>query len=119
MIEKEWTHNGLSCAVRVVEGMGHLCGYVGVPKSHPCWGIKDTQYCEYTLEVHGGVTYTKAGLEEPTPDTWWIGFDCAHYGDMIPAMPSLGGELWTLPMVVAETEHLADQLKEIADEAHA
>lgn len=34
--------------------MGHLCGYIGVPKGHPWYG-KDHDMIE--ANVHGGLTY--------------------------------------------------------------
>ena len=32
-----WEHSGLRCVI-IRTSMGHLCGYVGVPKSHPLHG---------------------------------------------------------------------------------
>ena len=34
----DWEYNGLTCAIRRVGEMGHLCGYVGVKKDHPWYG---------------------------------------------------------------------------------
>lgn len=37
---------------------------------------------ELAFNVHGSVTFTSDNLlEEDENDLWWIGFDCAHYGD--------------------------------------
>ena len=74
---------------------GALCGYVGVPPSHPAHGrhynVVDTQ-----VEVHGGLTYSDSCQEGgeichvPQPgrehDIWWFGFDCAHFMDFSPGM---------------------------------
>jgi len=85
--------------------MGHLCGYVGVTKSHPAYYMHEAAL-ESSLEVHGGVTAVRdesvvsdfgasLGAEYGIPSTIyplgpeptkWIGFDCAHSGDYIPAM---------------------------------
>ena len=37
-----------------------LCGYVGIPKSHPLWGVKYDEAYDYIqeLNVHGGLTYS-------------------------------------------------------------
>jgi len=45
---REWTHAGLSCAVRRMESSGHLCGYVGVGKEHPWYekGYNDKVYVQ-------------------------------------------------------------------------
>jgi hypothetical protein len=70
---------------------GNLCGYVGVPPGHPWHGKADSEAYSLDVEVHGGVTYGAAcaghvchvaqpGESEP----WWIGFDCAHSGDISP-----------------------------------
>lgn len=36
---KRFTHKGYPCKIRRHEEMGHLCGYVGVPKSHILYGL--------------------------------------------------------------------------------
>lgn len=71
--------------------VGAWCGYVGVPPGHPWHGkhyddIDDAQ-------VHGGLTYANAChghiCHVPKPgdadDVWWLGFDCGHYLDEVPA----------------------------------
>lgn len=66
--------------------MGHLCGYVKVPKGHPCYG-KD--YDLVDVDCHGGVTYARMhgnGKQQGQLDKYfskgfWIGFDYAHAGD--------------------------------------
>ena len=133
MIEKEWTYKGFPCVVRVVEEMGHRCGYVGLPKGHPYFGKKDVDAFRLPLSVHGGITYGKGGLEEKTPDTWWLGFDCNHVGDLpdpgFATMDSMtdalywhltgsGAVVWSLPMVMEEKERLADQLADVEGLSH-
>uniref|UniRef100_A0A6H1ZS46 Uncharacterized protein n=1 Tax=viral metagenome TaxID=1070528 RepID=A0A6H1ZS46_9ZZZZ len=68
--------------------LGHLCGYVGVPKNHPLYerdyGEDSAAY--YDIDIHGGVTFTNY-WDELIPailHRWYIGFDCAHLGDMSP-----------------------------------
>lgn len=78
------------------EATGALCGYVGVPPSHPAFG---KFYDDVDVEVHGGLTFADKCHEsddegrgichvtEPgEPDVWWLGFDCAHFMDVSPAM---------------------------------
>jgi len=36
------------------DGLGHLCGYLGVPKPHPWYGL---DYDQIDADVHGGLTY--------------------------------------------------------------
>ena len=42
------------CSIYKHDSLGHLCGYIGVPTSHPWYG-KD--YDEVEADVHGGLTY--------------------------------------------------------------
>lgn len=37
-IEKDFEHEGLRCVV-IMTPMGHRCGYVGLPKGHPLYGV--------------------------------------------------------------------------------
>lgn len=63
------------------------------------------------FDVHGSITYSscRKGWETyPTlSDSWFFGFDCAHYGD--------DEENWNLERVIEETKRLADQLYERKD----
>lgn len=63
----------LRCKIRR-NGVGALCGYV-------CVG-DDWDGNPASLDVHGGVTFDGALTDEPT--SRWLGFDCAHYGDVSP-----------------------------------
>ena len=97
---------GLACLAVRQSHSGHWCGYVGVPPGHPAHGLSyDDAYnlfgdyeSDTYLSVHGGLTYADScaeGSEEtsvchvPEPgepeDVWWLGFDCAHSGDFLPA----------------------------------
>lgn len=87
---------GLPCLI--VRGpVGALCGYVGVPSSHPAF---KKHYDDVpNIEVHGGLTFS--GLCQPNTrgeehgichvvdegeddKVWWLGFDCSHYNDFAP-----------------------------------
>lgn len=86
---EEFQAHGFPCILRMVP-MGTWCGYVGVPKGHPWFG----QGYDLDVNVHGGVTYGAACNEElgvchpddGDDERWWIGFDCAHAGDIVPGM---------------------------------
>ena len=118
----EWRHNGLPCLI--VRGpSGALCGYVGVPPGHP-WHGADGGVGEPGLDVHGGITYGDrcqadgkichvARPGEPD-DVWWLGFDCAHYGDAIPSRTGdwrLMGTYKDIAYVRREVERLAEMVK--------
>src|SRR3990167_2210004 len=38
-VEKDWDHTGLKCVV-IMGHMGFRCGYVGISKEHPLYGVK-------------------------------------------------------------------------------
>jgi hypothetical protein len=84
--------------VRGLSGTAHLCGYVGVPQSHPFYGLDyDTAHELGDIDVHGGLTFANLarknindrntfyyGHGQPNKKWWWFGFDCAHYHDIAP-----------------------------------
>jgi hypothetical protein len=131
---------------------GCWCGYVGLPKGHPCFGMwYDDIHEKYPdLQVHGGLTYSeglfswalveKKGEERRQEldrmikergnqtDYWEFGFDCNHFNDIAPLMPSLYPPEYspeydlgkysyitykTKMWVINETESLARQFEEI------
>lgn len=104
----EWPHDsGLRC-LALRGPAGAWCGYVGVPKGHPLHGA---DYSGLPVEVHGGLTF--AGQLLDVDGGWWLGFDCAHAGDVSPSslahgFPGYPGEVYrALPYVLEQVEQLA------------
>lgn len=137
--KKQWLGKatGLPCLI-VRTPLGHLCGYVGVYKTHPFYGKDyDNVNTHNYIDVHGGLTFSnksqkggkfcyKVEKEEDDDVWWWLGFDCAHVGDLIPSMLELYNKMnieipdyhnkdiyRDIDYVTAECEKLAVQLKEI------
>jgi hypothetical protein len=97
---------GLDCLI-VRQHAGALCGYVGVPPGHRLHGVGYPEVED--VSVHGGLTFSATCDEDadegrgichiPEPgrpaDVWWLGFDCAHAGDLMPryaeTLTELGG----------------------------
>lgn len=102
----QWQDDATGLPCLIVRGpSGALCGYVGVPDGHPWHGLDYNEVydaCETAgIEApyaHGGLTYSdhcqpstdegsgichKPGPGEPD-HAWWLGFDCAHSGDVCP-----------------------------------
>lgn len=77
-----FVESGLPCYM-IRHEMGSWCGYVGVPKGHPLFGKETSHESLWDLNVHGGVTWADGG----SPGLWWLGFDCAHSGDLVPGLP--------------------------------
>ena len=85
---------------------GALCGYVGVPEGHVWHGVG---YDDVPADCHGGLTFSGKCQEnghichkvEPgEPDNvWWLGFDCSHGGDLVPAICKLYEDLGKGPHV--------------------
>ncbi len=111
----EFEHDGLKGLIVRNPKLGHLCGYVAVPKGHPCYG-KNYSHIPYDdlfpVEVHGGLTFSQAGDGATWPEGyWWLGFDCAHAWDLIPYMPfELKGTYRNFQYVKQEIKALANQV---------
>lgn len=104
-----WEQDGFPCAI-VRNGGGALCGYVGLPADHP---LATGEASIESLSVHGGITWDKFSDEN---QLFWIGFDCAHSGDLSPAYsfnpPSY--TYCTLSYVQAEITSLLSQLSSLS-----
>lgn len=87
---------GLPCLIVRNRG-GALCGYVGVSQGHPYF---ERGYDDCNVDAHGGLTFAdfcqpygennEQGIchvvdEGENERVWWLGFDCAHLGDVTPA----------------------------------
>ncbi len=96
LTETEWQDE--MCFAAFNEEGGFWCGYIAVPPGHPWFGADDTDERAWRIECHGGVTYGRDYRPYAEPDgNWWIGFDCAHFGDR--TKHSLGGEFRDLDYV--------------------
>ena len=124
--------------------MGNLCGYVGVPRTHPAHGkpYSITSYREElhdpakpqlcaainSISAHGGLTYANAcqsGGDEsegichvPAPgepdDVWWFGFDCAHCFDLMPGLQALCLGLPMIPGSYRTVDYVAAECADLA-----
>ena len=103
------TANGHRYEVRQTD-MGHFCGYVRT-NFGPKWTYEDIRgRFSHLVDCHGGLTY---GVDEDG----WVGFDCAHAGDVC----VLDGDeqtdhamsterTWTPEDVAEECEKVAEQI---------
>lgn len=114
---ERWDCHGHTCKITLVRG-AHYCGYVKteLPESLTIDDLNE----QYDIRVHGGLTY---GVDADG----WVGFDCAHFGDICVdadgqrldvqafGMPLVDpgdrfASIWPVERVKAETNRLADQL---------
>lgn len=116
---------GLDCLIVRNHG-GALCGYVGVPPSHPLF---EKSYNDAAVSVHGGLTFADRCAdttdesqhichipqEAMHAEVWWFGFDCSHYDDLSPSYNfGLSDQTYkSFDYVKREVEQLAQQLKEL------
>jgi hypothetical protein len=111
---KAFESYGYKCEIKRHPSLGHLCGYIHIPKSHKLWGKAYNELYEMgvDIDIHGGLTFA-----DQDGDDWVFGFDCAHYGDFVPqtATMAFGSEVYRdMTYVTKETESLAKQLQALA-----
>jgi hypothetical protein len=112
----EFIASGFACLI--VRGpVGALCGYVGVPENHPAFGkeaeavpCRGRVNLNYASLCAGYICHVpKAGMPDKV---WWLGFDCAHWGDIVPVLgPGGYGTYKDIGYVKRETQKLAKRLK--------
>lgn len=119
--ELKWVDPGtrLTCLI-IRTGMGHLCGYVRIPRSSRLYVKKQRRAAINKLRVHGGVTFD-GGIRRGGGGKLrgrWIGFDCAHFGDLVPKLLKYGlsddNIYRDIGFVKRECERLAVQIKRTA-----
>jgi len=128
--KRQWTDGVTGFPCLIVRGpSGALCGYVGVSSSHPTF---EKDYGDvYIGDVHGGLTFSEKCspgeenkgichlVEDGEGDNiWWLGFDCAHGGDLCPNYLGFRSPIlqdWevyrNLHYVTGEVEKLALELR--------
>lgn len=122
----EWRHGYVPCLI--VRGpAGALCGYVAVAPGHPWHGVDCSKI---DAEAHGGLTYSakcQAGgaichVAKPgePDDVWWLGFDCAHSGDLCPKYDGVGGSAFRDPFgIYRGLQYVRAQVESLAVQARA
>lgn len=119
---KAFEYKSYKCRIlRMGEGMPfehrlfHLCWYVLLTKKDKRYG-KD--WAEIPYSVHGGITYSSHKLHLQQEEDWrWIGFDCAHAGDISleyqldkEYMLGTSSTYKTMEYVESELKQLVDQV---------
>ena len=85
----DFTYKGYDCIILRHPKLGHLNGYIGIPDTHKLFGIDYNSGDNYNLfpNIHGGLTYSSGPhnwVDNGKEHIWWVGFDCAHGGDLCP-----------------------------------
>lgn len=89
-VELQWEHMDLTCVV-VMRHVGFRCGYVGIERGHPLYGIDRKTYVRILgcspasyIKSHWEISYSDGGPASlyPIPSNkWWFGYDCVHAWD--------------------------------------
>jgi hypothetical protein len=82
---EEWVdqNSGYKCTVWRHGTLGHLNGYVAIPKGHPLYGNSYDKVDSDWVDAHGGLTYSD---KDSDTGEWVFGFDCSHAGDLSPKL---------------------------------
>lgn len=137
--EKPWLHEPNELFTEVFgyrialirSPLGAWNGYVGVPKGHPLYGAHYSESVRLdTVDVHGGLTYSGFGEDlRGTPqwvaNLWCLGFDCAHWDDLVPGLEALvaaaigkGGTYRDMGYVLMQATKLAAQVRAIESQQY-
>jgi hypothetical protein len=122
----DFEHAGFAC-LALRNHYGAWCGYVAVPPGHPMHG---RPYDDVDAEVHGGLTYSHACdgaiCHVPRPgesdNVWWLGFDCSHAWDLVPALDGLcHGRFPTLfdHATYRDLEYVQNEIRSLAEQLAA
>jgi hypothetical protein len=87
--EAEWVdaQTKYKCRILRNDQTGTLCGYVEVPEGHKMYGVSYQELeKQYSIPVHGGLTFSGGLGRENVVDGWYFGFDTAHAGDFSPGL---------------------------------
>lgn len=119
-----WEFSGFPCAFLRHSELGTLAGYVAVPPGHSWYRM---HYDDIHASAHGGLTFAchasdfgriEKGAQEE--DLWWIGFDAAHYGDLVPMYSRESAEFhrsYQDHQVYRDIPYIMDQVEELAAQA--
>lgn len=122
----EFKASGYRCVIRR-STLRFLCGYVGLPSSHPFHGV-GMHEIDLPNQPHGGWTFADRD-HDLGRGLWWAGFDAGHSFDYTPGPPELQhlvqrfalfGEprnYKTVEFMKEETERVARLLRITADQA--
>jgi|GEM_PF-1567977 len=134
--EEFYFERGYPCLILRKENTGHLCGYVGILKQESeqyridktinCFGVtlhKEFDYDAVPIDANGGITFF-GRFDRFIPEKYrdkciFIGFDCAHAGDLVPSfvitnkiIKRLADERERITGIEPESKKFGRQLKE-------
>lgn len=112
-------HRGFRCVARRNRGIGSWCGYVLVSPAQ-----REVLRCPEDYDVHGGVTWCQQ-TDALDGTAVAIGFNCAHWGDLIPrtmrdewmlAAFGFGRSPWSTVAKYRDLDFVREQCRALADQ---
>ena len=101
VVEKQFEYRGHDC-ICVFTRNGFRNGYVSVND--------DRDYDEYDIDCHGGLTWSgELPYDYGQKKTYYIGFDCGHWGDYTIFWDGIA---WPLEYVEEQCKKIVDQLED-------
>ena len=88
------------------------CAYVEIPENSKFYGLL---YDELDIDVHGGLTYSSNHLNRVKENSWFIGWDYAHfddytYFDIGCVVIKNPGKMWRTKEIILHAQDVIDQL---------
>lgn len=98
----------------------HPCGYIGLPKNHFLNKVNYNELADnkiYGDKVNGGFTYSNFGVAGFHKDTWFLGWDYAHFNDYTEFMNEVSYykdlKKWTAEEIYQECLEQLEEIKKI------
>ena len=93
----------------------HPCCYVEIPYKSKIFKIS---YMDIeSIDVHGGLTYSSdklyIGNNTILNNSWFIGWDYAHFDDYVSFLDSIDGKKWTTAEMIDECKNVINQIIDI------
>lgn len=93
--------------------------YIEIPKTHKLFGKSYNEIYDMgiDIEVHGGLTYSAKHITSIKYNSWFIGWDYAHYGDYIEGLYNgRTNKKWTTEEIFEDVVRAIEQIKEEENE---
>ena len=114
----EGTYKGYQCYIL---NLGtHPTAYIEIPRESKLFGKGYNQIYDMgiDIDVHGGLTYADNHLRTIKDNTWFIGWDYAHYNDYagyeerLPKQIRTNGKKWTTEEIFEDVVNAIEQIRE-------
>lgn len=96
----------------------HPTAYIEIPRKSKLFGksYEEIYRMGIDLDVHGGLTYSNDNLQTIQENSWFIGWDYAHYNDYagyeerLPKELRTDGRKWTTEEILEDVANAIEQI---------